>query len=130
MSNESRYDRGLAQLSAIDGEGGHRVIESLADIAPDFGRYIVEFGFGDVYSRPGLNPRDRQLVTIGSLTSMGGCEPQLEVHVNAALNVGLTPAEIVEAIMHAAMYSGFPRGLNAMFTAKKVFAERGLLPLT
>ena len=125
----TRYTRGLAALAAIDGEAGQNVIDSLADIAPDFGRYVVEYAFGDVYSRPGLAARDRQLVTIGSLAALGGCEPQLEVHVNAALNVGLTPDEIVEAIMHAAVYAGFPRGLNAMFTAKKVFAERGLLPV-
>lgn len=129
MSSNERYDRGLTQLSAIDGEGGHKVVEALADIAPDFGRYIVEYAFGDIYSRPGLDAPRRQLVTIGSLTALGGCEPQLEVHINAALNVGLTAAEIVEAIMHAAVYAGFPRGLNAMFTAKKVFGERGLLPL-
>ena len=57
-------------------------------------------------------------------------EPQLEVHVNASLNVGLTPAEIVEALLHSAVYCGFPKALNATFTAKKVFAERGLLPVT
>ncbi|MEU8639505.1 carboxymuconolactone decarboxylase family protein [Amycolatopsis sp. NPDC048633] len=63
------------------------------------------------------------------LTALGGCEPQLEVHVNASLNVGLTPAEIVEALLHSAVYCGFPNALNATFTAKKVFGERGLLPV-
>jgi 4-carboxymuconolactone decarboxylase len=64
------------------------------------------------------------------LTALGGCEPQLEVHVNAALNVGLSPAEIVEALLHSAVYCGMPRALNATFVAKKVFAERDLLPVT
>jgi 4-carboxymuconolactone decarboxylase len=76
-----------------------------------------------------LAPPQRQLVTLGVLTALGGCEPQLEVHVNAALNVGLTPAEIVEAITHAAVYCGFPRALNAVFAARRVFAERDLLPV-
>lgn len=49
--------------------------------------------------------------------------------MNASLNVGLTPQQIVEAVLHAAVYRGFPRALNATFTAKKVFAERGLLPV-
>jgi 4-carboxymuconolactone decarboxylase len=66
-------------------------------------------------------------VTLGMLTALGGCEPQLEVHVNASLNVGLTPEEIVEALLHASAYCGFPRALNATFVAKRVFAERGLL---
>lgn len=64
------------------------------------------------------------------LTALGGCEPQLEVHVGAALNVGLEPEEIVEALLHAAVYCGFPKALNAVFVAKRVFAERGLLPLS
>jgi len=63
------------------------------------------------------------------LTALGGCEPQLEVHINASLNVGLTPQQIIDAFLHAAVYRGFPRALNATFTAKKVFADRGLLPV-
>jgi 4-carboxymuconolactone decarboxylase len=63
------------------------------------------------------------------LTALGGCEPQLEVHINAALNVGLAPEEIVEALLHSAVYCGIPKALNATFVAKKVFADRGLLPL-
>lgn len=117
-------------LEAIDGEAGTKVIDSLEDISPELAHQVVAWGFGEIYSRPGLEPRDRQLVTLGMLTALGGCEPQLEVHVNAALNVGLTPEQIVEALLHSAVYCGFPRALNATFTAKKVFSERGLLPVT
>ncbi|MFD0697874.1 carboxymuconolactone decarboxylase family protein [Paenibacillus sp. GCM10027628] len=121
-----RYKRGWEKLMEVDGEGGQRVIESLQDIAPDLGRYVIEFAFGDIYSRDGLDLKQRQLVTISSLTTLGGCEPQLNVHINAALNVGLSPNEIVEAIMHCAPYTGFPRVLNAALTAKRVFQERGV----
>ncbi|MEV4555408.1 carboxymuconolactone decarboxylase family protein [Kitasatospora sp. NPDC049285] len=117
-------------LGRVDGEVGRRVVESLDDISPELGHQIVAWGFGEIYSRPQLVPRDRQLVTLGMLTALGGCEPQLEVHVNAALNVGLTPEEIVEALLHSAGYCGFPKALNATFVARKVFAERGLLPVT
>lgn len=82
-----------------------------------------------MYSRPGLEPRDRQLVTLGMLTALGGCGPQLDVHIKASLNVGLTPQEIIEALLHSAVYCGFPRALNATFTAKQVFAERGLMAM-
>ena len=68
-------------------------------------------------------------MTLGMLTALGGCEAQLDVHINASLNVGLTPQQIVEAFLHAAVYCGFPRALNATFVAKKVFAERDLLPV-
>ncbi|MFF9769449.1 carboxymuconolactone decarboxylase family protein [Streptomyces sp. NPDC014636] len=128
-TREERFARGLEVLRAVDGEAGRRVVDSLADISPEMGHQIVAWGFGEIYARPGLAPRDRQLVTLGMLTALGGCEPQLEVHVEAALNVGLTPEEIVEALLHAAGYCGFPKALNATFVAKKVFAERGLLPL-
>ncbi|WP_129310118.1 carboxymuconolactone decarboxylase family protein [Streptomyces sp. L2] len=128
-TREERFDHGLEVLRSVDGEAGQRVIDSLADISPELGRQIVSWGFGEIYARPELAPRDRQLVTIGMLTALGGCEPQLEVHVNASLNVGLTPEQIVEAMLHAAVYCGFPKALNATFVAKKVFAERGLLPL-
>jgi 4-carboxymuconolactone decarboxylase len=125
-----RYDRGAAVLAAIDGEAGQRVLDALADVAPALAHHVVAYGFGDVYARPGLVPQQRQLVTLGVLTALGGCEPQLEVHVNAALNVGLTPVEIVEALTHAAVYCGFPKALNAIFVAKRVLAERDLLPVT
>ncbi|MFJ8526588.1 carboxymuconolactone decarboxylase family protein [Bacillus sp. NPDC094106] len=125
MSNE-RYQRGWQKLMEVDGEGGQRVIDSLKDIAPDLGKYVIEFAFGDIYHREGLDLKQRQLVTIASLTTQGGCEPQLNVHINAALNVGLSPDEIVEAIMHCIPYTGFPRVLNAIFVAKRIFEERKL----
>ncbi|WP_018759593.1 carboxymuconolactone decarboxylase family protein [Paenibacillus terrigena] len=125
MSNE-RYTRGWEKLMQIDGEGGKRVIESMRDIAPDLGKYVVEFAFGEIYSREVLDLKQRQLITIASLTTQGGCEPQLNVHINAALNVGLLPNEVIEAIMHCIPYTGFPRVLNAVFVAKQIFEKRNL----
>jgi 4-carboxymuconolactone decarboxylase len=124
-----RYRRGWERLLEVDAEGGERVIENLEDVAPDLGRYVVEFAFGEIYQRPVLDLRQRQLVTISALTTLGGAEPQLEVHINAGLNVGLTAREVVEAILHCIPYVGFPRVLNATFVAKRVFADRGVSPL-
>jgi 4-carboxymuconolactone decarboxylase len=129
-ADSERFQRGWQRLMEVDAEGGVRVIESLQDVAPDLGRYVVEFAFGEIYERPVLDLRQRQLVTISALTTLGGAEPQLEVHVNAGLNVGLSAAEIVEAILHCIPYVGFPRVLNAIFVAKRVFEERGVSPLT
>ncbi|MGE4194337.1 MAG: carboxymuconolactone decarboxylase family protein [Pseudodesulfovibrio sp.] len=123
MDNE-RFERGMEMLREVDGELGDRVVESLSDVAPDLARLMVEFAFGDVYVRPALNLRDRELVTIAALAAKGGCEPQLKVHVNGALNVGLTRDEIVETFLQIAVYAGFPAALNAVFVAKAVFAER------
>lgn len=129
MNREQQYEQGLRMLQQIDGEAGQKVVDSLADISPELGHQVVAWAFGEMYSRPALAPRDRQLVTLGMLTALGGCEPQLDVHINAALNVGLTPAQITEALLHSAVYCGMPRALNATFVAKKVFAERDLLPV-
>lgn len=125
-----RFQRGWQRLMEVDAAGGERVIESLKDVAPDLGRYVVEFAFGEIYERPGLDLRQRQLVTISALTTLGGAEPQLEVHVNAGLNVGLTAREVVEAILHCIPYTGFPRVLNAIFVAKRVFEQRNVEPLS
>jgi 4-carboxymuconolactone decarboxylase len=127
---QARYQRGFEVLSAVDGGAAPGVMNSLADIAPALAHHIVAFGFGDLYSRPTLEPRQRQLITLGILASLGGCEPELEIHVRTSLNVGLTPAEIVETFIHTAGYAGFPRAINAISVAKKVFAERDLLPVT
>lgn len=120
------YERGLKKLAEVDGAAGERVLASLADISPDFGRYIVGFGFGEIYSRPGLTLQQRELITVAMLTAMGNAQPQLKVHLAAALNVGLSRTEIVETMIQAGIYAGFPSALNGLFAAKEVFAEHGV----
>ena len=117
---EDRQKRGLELLGQVDGEGGERVIESFSDIAPDVGRYIVEFAFGDIYARKGLKLRDRELATIASLCTQGSCEPQLRVHIQGALNAGLTKTEIIETFIQLIPYVGFPKVLNSISVAKEV----------
>jgi 4-carboxymuconolactone decarboxylase len=119
-----RYERGWEKLKEIDGEAGERVIESLKDIAPDLGRYTIEFPFGDVYSRPGLDLKSREIATVAALTALGNAQPQLKVHIQGALNVGCSREEIIEVIIQMAVYAGFPAALNGMFAAREVFAER------
>ena len=123
MSTE-RYERGWQKLREIDGEAGERVIDSLKDIAPDFARYLIEFPFGDIYSRPGLDLKSREIATVAALTALGNAAPQLKVHIQAALNVGCSRQEVVETIMQMAVYAGFPAALNGLFAAKEVFQER------
>lgn len=121
--NNSRYTEGLKKLSEVDGDAGHQVIQSLKDIAPDLGKYIIEFGFGDIYSREGLSLKERELITLSSLASQGCCEPQLRVHIKAALNVKCSPKEILETMMQLSLYVGFPKVLNAVFVVKSVLDE-------
>jgi 4-carboxymuconolactone decarboxylase len=121
-----RYKLGWEKLAEIDGAQGKRVIDALKDISPDFADLIIEFPFGDVYSRPGLDLKSREIATVAALTALGTAAPQLKVHIHGALNVGCRPQEIVEIMIQMAVYAGFPAALNGLFTAKEVFDERNL----
>lgn len=116
----TRFERGLLRLSEVDGKAGEEVVAPLGDL----GRYIVEFAFGDIYSRGGLNLREREIATVAMLTVMGGREPQLRVHLNAALNVGMTYREIEEIIIHTVPYGGFPTAINALNLLKEIMGEQ------
>lgn len=115
----TRYEQGLATLAKVDGKAGEEVVSRLGDL----GRYIVEFSFGDIYSREGLSLRDREIATVAMLTTLGGREPQLRLHLGAALNVGLSPEEIEEIIIHTVSYAGFPTAINAMHLFREVLNE-------
>ncbi|GGI80282.1 4-carboxymuconolactone decarboxylase [Shewanella hanedai] len=119
----SRFVTGLEQLSKIDGEAGHNVIQSLQDICPDLAKFTIEYPFGDIYSRPALDLKSREIATIAALTALGHCKPQLKVHLNAALNVGCTEDEIKEVLLQMSVYAGFPAALNGMFAFKEVLQE-------
>jgi 4-carboxymuconolactone decarboxylase len=119
-----RYERGMQALQQVSSSAGSAVIESLKDIAPDLGRFIIEFSYGDVISRPGLNERTKELATIAMCTALGTAQPQLAVHINAALNVGAANEEVVETIQQMAVYAGFPAALNGISIARTVFANR------
>jgi 4-carboxymuconolactone decarboxylase len=122
--NPDRYQQGWQKLAEVDGQAGEQVIESLKGIAPDLARYVIEFPFGDIYSRPGLDLKSREIATVAALTAMGNAQPQLKVHIHGALNVGCTREEVVEVIIQMAVYAGFPAALNGIFAAKEVFAEQ------
>jgi 4-carboxymuconolactone decarboxylase len=122
---ESRYDRGRRVLETIEPAQVDRIAASLADIAPDFARLLVEFPFGDIYARPGLDLKSRQLATVAALTALGTATPQLKVHIGAALALGWSQGEITEVIMQMAVYAGFPAALNGLAAAREVFAGGG-----
>uniref|UniRef100_A6VVC9 Carboxymuconolactone decarboxylase n=1 Tax=Marinomonas sp. (strain MWYL1) TaxID=400668 RepID=A6VVC9_MARMS len=124
--NKDRYQLGLEKLAEIDGEQGQKVVDALQPIAPDFATLMIEFGFGDIYTRSGLDLKSREIATVAALTALGNATPQLKVHIHAALNVGCSPKEIIEVLMQMALYAGFPAALNGLFVAKEVFAERGI----
>jgi len=119
-----RYQIGWEKLKEIDGEAGEKVINSLKDISPDLGRYIIEYSFGDIYARETLDLKSKEITVVAALTAMGTAQPQLKVHLNGALNTGSSISEVKEVILQMSVYSGFPSAINAINAFKEVLAER------
>jgi len=120
---ENRYEKGWKKFEEIHGPVAKATKESLKDISPELARFVTEFAFGDIYSRPGLDLKTRQMLTIASLVTLGNAVPQLKSHIKGALNVGCTKEEIVEVILQLAVYAGFPAAMNGMYAAKEVFKD-------
>ncbi|WP_051966472.1 carboxymuconolactone decarboxylase family protein [Kitasatospora mediocidica] len=121
--------------ATLDREAGYRLLDLLQDqqtqdaalpgleaIAPGFADWIVTSLFGGTYQREGLTLRDRQLVNLGVLATLGGVDPQLTGHIRSSLRVGLTEQQIVEVFVHLAPYIGTPKTLAALRVAAATFA--------
>lgn len=120
-----RFERGWKKLKEIDGEAGEKVIESLKDVSPDLAKYTIEYPFGDIYSRKTtFDNRTKEIAVVAALTAMGNARPQLKVHINAALNVGVTEEELSEIMILMSVYAGFPSALNGALALKEVIEER------
>ncbi|WET81606.1 carboxymuconolactone decarboxylase family protein [Amycolatopsis sp. QT-25] len=124
-----RAQRGAARLAELADEGRAAAHALLAEVCPDLPRLAVEFAYGDIHSRPGLDSARRELVSIGALVALGDTAVQLRAHLGSALTSGLGPDELVEAVLQALPYAGFPRVINAMLVVREVLQERGLLPV-
>ena len=110
-----RYLRGIEIAEQLAAEKLEEFTTSrVAELAPDFARMAIEFPLGDLYSRPQLDLRSREIAAISSLATLGHAGPQLRIHIRAATTVGVTKAEIVEILMQTAVYAGFPAALNAL----------------
>ena len=121
---EDRFERASEMLKEVDSQAAEMLAETLGDIAPDLARYTIEFPFGDIYLRPGLDLKSREIAAVAALTALGNAAPQLRFHINGALNVGCTREEIIEVIIQMCIYAGFPAALNGMSVAKEVFKVR------
>lgn len=120
---ETRYDRGLATMRKMFGPGIDSALRSLESASPDLARCLVEFPFADIYARPGLDLKTREMLTVAALTVLGYPQAELKDHIRGALNVGCTPDQVLEIILQMAVYAGFPAALEAVKTAASVFGE-------
>jgi 4-carboxymuconolactone decarboxylase len=125
-SQDSRYSRGLEILRQIGGENFDGPINSVAETSVDFSRFTVEYPYGDVLSRPGLDLPLRQLCTISMLLADGSAQPQLKFHMAGFLNAGGEPKALIELMFISVALLGFPPTVNAIGLIRAVFAERKL----
>lgn len=118
----SRFDIGIQKLEEVEGGLGRQLKQNLDTLSSDLGNMVVEL-FGDVYNRPGLDLRTREMIAISTLLAMGGCENQIRLHTHAALSAGVRKEEIVEILIQDINYCGIARVLNAAAIVKEVFQE-------
>ena len=119
-----RYERGLTRLDEITQGQGQAVVDWLSRTSPDLARYVIEYPYGDVFCRSGLSDRQRQLAIVAALAALGYAQPELQVHIHGALNVGVTRREVVETMILMSVYAGFPASIHGIRAAETVFAER------
>jgi 4-carboxymuconolactone decarboxylase len=118
--SDDRYERGRARFLEVHDEKALAAVEGLGDL----GRAIVEFAYGEVYTRPGLALRDREIAAVAALVATGRSS-QIPQHLRASLKAGLSPEELREIILQTATIAGFPPAMNAMSTLKNVLREAG-----
>ncbi len=126
MKQNKRFQTGLEQFREIDEASVEKIIDELKDVSPELGNYIIEYAYGDIYSRKELDLKSKEIAIIAALTALGNAQPQLKFHINAGLNIGLSETEIKEIILLMSVYAGFPAALNGTTILKKVIKERNV----
>lgn len=124
MHNEN-YQRGLLLMNKLHGDhSGAMIINGLKDICPELASMTIEWGFGEILSRDGLDIKTRELAIIASCVTLGNAQLQLIAHIEAAFTAGATREEIIEVILQTALYAGFPSVTNALFAAKELLNKK------
>ena len=116
---------GWKELVAIDGLRGEQTVATVRETSALLAENLVDHAFGSVFSQTTLSRRERELVTVGILAAIGGAEPQLHIHLNAALQVGAHPDELVALAEHMSVYAGYPRALNLLRQVREAVLVAG-----
>ena len=122
-----RLERGKDAFNQVYGNGAaDTFLTRRAGLGEDLARFGLEFNFGDVNARPGIDLATREMLTLATLIGLGGVDPQLAGHVRAALKLGVSPAVIAELVIHTVQYVGFPHAINAMAVVRATLADEGV----
>lgn len=125
----SSLEKGRALLATLNPTFESVVEGRYGGMLPGFGETLVEFAYGRLYARPGLDLKTRQIATVAALAAMGGqTAPQLKANIEHALTAGATETEIAEVILQMSVYGGMPATINALNAAQQVFDARAAAP--
>jgi 4-carboxymuconolactone decarboxylase len=111
---ETRFEKGLALSKSLFGEAIDKMYEQSPQNQIHIQRYLSANCFGDYYTRTGLDIKTRELLTFSILLSMGGCEPQLNGHIQGNMNIGNDKETLLCVVTQLLPYIGYPRALNAI----------------
>ncbi|WP_298943544.1 carboxymuconolactone decarboxylase family protein [uncultured Psychromonas sp.] len=119
----SRYALGAQTLNTLNANQVENLEATFKDISPDLARLVIEYGFADIFSRPALDSKHREMATIAALTAMGTAPSQLKFHIKAALHIGVSQVDIREIMILMSVYCGFPAAINGTLALKEVMRE-------
>ncbi len=123
VKQNERLKKGIKNINRLVEGGDQRLLNGIGELSPDLANYVLEFIFGDLYNREGLDLKTKQIITITALAVLGNARPQLEYHIKAGLNIGLSRKEIIDIMTHISGYAGFPAALNGVNAAKEIFSK-------
>ncbi|MEI6893282.1 MAG: carboxymuconolactone decarboxylase family protein [Colwellia sp.] len=121
--NTTRYEFGAEKLKRLNPNQVENLEQTFKDISPDMAKFVIEYGYADIFSRPALDFKYRQIATIAALTAMGTAPSQLKFHIKVGLNIGVSQVEIREIMILMSVYSGFPSAINGTLALKEVINE-------
>ncbi|GLT19047.1 4-carboxymuconolactone decarboxylase [Vibrio zhanjiangensis] len=127
MSDKQTTIKGMHVMDRLEDGLAERVSRRLSELDSDLPRLITDYAFGSVVARPGLDLKTREMLTVASLISLGNATPQLELHMKAAINVGVSPEELLEVVIQMAVYAGVPACMNGLASYRKIMNEKGLV---
>ena len=120
---------GKKRFKEIVGSQSDLIIEKLRIASPDFADYVLNFAYGNLYNRAGLNDKYREIAAVSNLIGQGSTGLPLKTHLKGMLNVGFKKDEIIELIIFLIGYSGFPRCVEALLTLNSLDQENEAISL-
>jgi 4-carboxymuconolactone decarboxylase len=125
QENSELTNRGREIMEQLEAGLADKVCQRLSELDEDLPKLITDYAFGDVIGRPGLALKIREMLTVASLISLGNAMPQLELHMRGALNVGVTPKELLEIVIQMAIYAGMPACMNGLTAYRAAMIATG-----